>query len=103
MRQAVGYLRVSTSGQADDGVSLEAQRARVEAWCLANEFELLQVFEDAGLSGSRADNRPALQDALHAAIKNKAAVVVYSLSRLARSTEARCRWPIDSVRQVPTW
>jgi site-specific DNA recombinase len=43
-------------------------------------------FEDAGLSGSRADNRPALQSALTEACRRKAALVVYSLSRLARST-----------------
>src|SRR5678816_4378194 len=32
---AVGYTRVSTDGQATDGVSLEAQQARIRAWCEA--------------------------------------------------------------------
>jgi hypothetical protein len=31
--KAVGYVRVSTEGQAADGVSLDAQRGRIEAWC----------------------------------------------------------------------
>ena len=64
MTQAVGYIRVSTADQADNGVSLEAQRKRIEAWAVANGYELTAVHVDAGLSGKRADNRPALQDAL---------------------------------------
>lgn len=83
---AVGYIRVSTSEQAQDGVSLDAQRARIAAWCQANGVELVALHADAGLSGSRADNRPGLQAALTDASKRKAALVVYSLSRLARST-----------------
>ena len=40
---AVGYVRVSTEAQAVDGVSLEAQRSRIEAWCLANGYELASL------------------------------------------------------------
>jgi site-specific DNA recombinase len=83
---AVGYVRVSTAGQAAEGVSLEAQRARIEAWAKVQGVELLAVHVDAGLSGSKADNRPALQAALAQACRKRAALVVYSLSRLARST-----------------
>ena len=83
---AVGYIRVSTAMQAEEGVSLEAQRARLEASAVANGAELVAVHVDAGLSGGRADNRPGLQAALADACKRKAALVVYSLSRLARST-----------------
>ena len=31
MASAIGYIRVSTEGQAQDGVSLDAQRAKIEA------------------------------------------------------------------------
>ena len=84
---AVGYTRVSTDGQATDGVSLEAQQARIRAWCEANGYALLALHVDAGLSGCRSDNRPGLQSALAEACKSRAAFVVYSLSRLARSTK----------------
>ncbi len=85
--QAVGYVRVSTEGQVADGVSLEAQQARIRAWCQANDYTLAGLHIDAGLSGCRSDNRPGLQDAIARACKEKAALVVYSLSRLARSTK----------------
>jgi site-specific DNA recombinase len=86
MAKATIYLRVSTAGQAVDGVSLEAQEARARAWADANGYEVAGVHSDAGLSGKRADNRPALQEALSEACRNDSALVVYSLSRLARST-----------------
>src|SRR3954469_6084624 len=86
--RAVAYIRVSTTFQVDDGVSLDAQRARIAAWCGSNDADLAEgdVFVDAGLSGKRADNRPALGRALAAVCGAPGSVlVVYSLSRLARS------------------
>lgn len=85
MKTAVGYIRVSTEGQAQDGVSLDAQRAKIEAWCALNDYALSAVHVDAGISGKSADNRPGLQAALSDCRKGSA-LVVYSLSRLARST-----------------
>lgn len=85
--KAIGYIRVSTDGQAAEGVSLDAQRERIAAWCIGNGFDLEHVFVDAGISGGRSDNRPGLAAALDAACKSKGALVVYSLSRLARSTK----------------
>ena len=86
MKQAIGYIRVSTERQADKGDSLETQQAKISAWCLANGYELVNVYVDAGISGKRMDTRPELQNALKA-IKKDMALVVYSLSRLARSTK----------------
>jgi site-specific DNA recombinase len=84
--QAIGYIRVSTEGQAADGVSLDAQEAKIRAWCAANDYELAGIHVDAGISGSKASNRPALHSALAQCGKGTA-LVVYSLSRLARSTK----------------
>ena len=84
--KTIGYVRVSTSGQAQDGVSLSAQEAKIRAWSELNGADDVVIFTDAGLSGKRADNRPALQDALRTVGKGDA-LVVYSLSRLARSTK----------------
>jgi DNA invertase Pin-like site-specific DNA recombinase len=65
---------------------MDAQEAKLRAWAALNGAESVTIFTDAGLSGKRADNRPALQDALNA-VGNGDALIVYSLSRLARSTK----------------
>ena len=82
----IGYCRVSTSSQANEGISLEAQVAKIRAWSVLNNCESVTIFTDAGLSGGRADNRPALQQAL-TTVKKGDVLVVYSLSRLARSVK----------------
>jgi DNA invertase Pin-like site-specific DNA recombinase len=97
--RAVAYIRVSTDDQAKEGVGLDAQRARVAAWCAANDAPLdpADVFVEGevegegggagrGRSGGRADNRPALQAALGRVCACGGVLVFYSLSRLARST-----------------
>lgn len=84
MATAIGYIRVSTEGQATDGVSLDAQRAKIEAWCVLNDYKLSAIHVDAGISGKGMANRPGLQAALVDCRKGSA-LVVYSLSRLSRS------------------
>ncbi len=84
--KTVGYIRVSTQGQVEDGVSLDAQEAKVRAWADLNGASEVVIFRDEGISGKRADNRPGLQDALDLVAKGDA-LVVYSLSRLSRSTK----------------
>lgn len=83
--KAVSYTRVSTGEQAQDGVSLELQRVKVRAWASLNDAVLVAEYADEGLSGKRAD-RPGLMAAIAHAKREKAALVVYSLSRLSRST-----------------
>lgn len=94
MQKAIGYIRVSTQGQADEGVSLAAQRAKIEAWCIANDMELVAVFEDAGVSGGSMAGREGLHAAMKATTKGMA-LVAYSISRLARS--ARDMLAIDET------
>jgi len=86
MKRIFGYCRVSTEGQATEGISLEAQTAKIQAWAMANDSEVAGVWVDAGISGKRADNRPELQAVLEACCSEGGLLVVYSLSRLARST-----------------
>ncbi len=86
MLKAIGYLRVSTQGQVDDGVSLEAQRTKINAWCEVNDYELMSVFVDEGISGKSTTNRDGLRSALDAVSKGDA-LIVYSMSRLTRSTK----------------
>lgn len=86
MNTCVAYLRVSTLGQVKDGVSLEAQRDKINLWAQMNDATVIQTFSDNGISAKRSDNRPAFQQALALAIKERCPLVVYSISRFARST-----------------
>lgn len=76
---------MSTLDQAQDGVSLDMQRAKIAAYADLNNATLVEIVADAGLSGKSA-NRPGLVRALELAKQNRAALVVYSMSRLSRST-----------------
>ena len=86
MTRAIAYLRVSTDKQADHGVSLAAQRAKVEAYAGLYDLEIVEVIEDAGGS-AKTLARDGLQRALSLLDAGKAdALIVAKLDRLTRST-----------------
>jgi DNA invertase Pin-like site-specific DNA recombinase len=58
--RAALYCRVSTEDQAKEGFSLSAQRERLEAYCMAKEWNVVKTYVDDGYSG-RKDDRPAYQ------------------------------------------
>lgn len=82
--RAIAYLRVSTDKQADEGVSLDAQRARVEQYAALYDLDLVAIEVDAETAKTLA--RPALARALAALRSRKAdALLIYKLDRLTRS------------------
>jgi DNA invertase Pin-like site-specific DNA recombinase len=84
--RAVGYVRVSTEEQALSGAGLEAQRAAIEAEVDRRGWELVSVFEDAGISGKSLTGRPGLTSAIGWVERDDAhAIVVAKLDRLSRS------------------
>lgn len=86
MKKVVGYIRVSTERQAKEGVSLDSQKDKIAAWVALNApGSTLVIHADEGLSGTIKD-RPALMSAL-SDVSEGDVLVVYSLSRLARSTK----------------
>jgi DNA invertase Pin-like site-specific DNA recombinase len=96
--RTVAYLRVSTDKQADRGVSLEAQRAKVEAYASLFELDLVAVEVDAGESAKSLE-RPALQRALNMLRKGDAdALLVVKLDRLTRSVRDLCDLVDDYFR-----
>lgn len=82
LRQAVGYIRVSTGKQQRSGLGLEAQTAAIARFAEAEGFSLLQTFTETE-SGSE-DDRPELNAAIEQARKAKAPVLVAKLDRLSR-------------------
>ena len=82
---AIGYIRVSTRDQADSGVSLESQRAKIEAYAVLHDLELVEVIEDAGFSAKSLD-RPGMAKLLSLIRGRKIGVVVVAkLDRITRS------------------
>lgn len=82
------YVRVSTEKQADEGYSLDAQRAKLVLYCQAMGWNLCEecVYIDAGQSGKTMD-RPAFQHMMQDAKAGRfVRVVSVALDRIARST-----------------
>lgn len=83
--RTIAYLRVSTDKQADRGVSLDAQRAKVRAYAELYDLDLCEVIVDAGESAKSLD-RPGLTRALAMLKAREAdALLVVKLDRLTRS------------------
>lgn len=83
---ALGYVRVSTEEQVREGISLDAQEAKIKAYAEAKDLHLIEVIRDEGLSGKDL-HRPGLErliDACNAGAVH--AVVVTKLDRLTRRT-----------------
>ena len=83
-KQAIGYVRVSTQKQVSEGLSIEAQTAKIQQWASLNDYDLIHLFIDEGISGKNVINRPKLNEALSLLNKDMA-FVFYSLSRVSRN------------------
>ncbi len=84
--KAIGYIRVSTEEQAAHGISLDAQRAKIEAYALTKDLELVGIIEDAGKSAKDL-KRPGVQQVLKKAHRKEIdAVIIVKLDRMFRCT-----------------
>ena len=83
----VGYVRVSTEQQASDGVSMAAQREKIEQFARLYDYDLIGIVEDAGAS-AKTLNRDGLSEALAMLESGEAgALIVAKLDRLTRSVK----------------
>lgn len=84
--RVVGYIRVSTEEQANSGLGLAAQREKIITECERRGWTLVEIFEDAGISGKSVTARPGLALALAALDERRAGgIMVAKLDRLTRS------------------
>lgn len=97
-RKAVAYIRVSTLEQATEGVSLDAQEARIRAYCIAAGLELVAVIREEGVSGSvPLARRPAGVELARLVARRAAAhVVAVKLDRVFRDA-------VDALEQSRAW
>lgn len=79
------YIRVSTEEQAKEGYSISAQKQRLKAFCIAQDWDIAGVYVDEGIS-AKDMNRPQLQQMIKDIEAGKIdCVLVYRLDRLTRS------------------
>jgi DNA invertase Pin-like site-specific DNA recombinase len=98
MMEAIGYCRVSTEEQAKEGVSLDAQEARIRAYCAMAGLTLVEVIRDEGVSGADLlAPRPGGAALLRTIARREAHhVVAVRLDRLFRDA-------VDCLATVKAW
>ena len=87
MKKAVSYCRVSHQSQYENGISLEAQEAKIKAMCVVHDLELVETIVEGGES-AKSLNRPGMQKLIELVEKKEIdVVVIYKLDRLTRSVK----------------
>lgn len=84
------YMRVSTEDQAREGFSLPEQKERLETYCKFKDYEIVDYYEDAGISAKTGNFRPEFER-LKEDIKSKKINTVISL-KLDRFTRSIYDW-----------
>ncbi|MCK8826086.1 recombinase family protein [Fuchsiella alkaliacetigena] len=89
MKKAVIYARVSTTKQAEEGSSIEAQIKQLQNYAVENNYDVIERYVDRGESARTAD-RPEFQRMIND-IKNNPddydAVLIHKTDRFARNRE----------------
>jgi DNA invertase Pin-like site-specific DNA recombinase len=84
-RLTISYSRVSTESQASEGISIDAQEARIAAYCVAMGWPVSEVIHDAGCS-AKTLKRPGIGWILDAIKRGEVErVVITRLDRITRS------------------
>lgn len=80
------YMRVSTEDQAREGFSLPEQKERLESFCKFKGYEIIDYYQDAGISAKTGNHRPEFER-LKDDIKSKKlnTIVALKLDRITRS------------------
>ena len=80
------YMRVSTEDQAREGFSLPEQKERLETFCKFKGYEIIDYYQDAGISAKTGNHRPEFER-LKNDIKAKKinTIVALKLDRITRS------------------
>jgi site-specific DNA recombinase len=86
--KCLGYDRVSTINQRDNGLSLETQKTQILKKIEELGGELAEpIFEDGGITGTSIEKRPAIQALMaRCAKKDIDYIVVQDSSRISRNT-----------------
>ena len=99
MKKVIGYVRVSSLVQKEKGNSIPNQISKIKSYCKLNEYELIDILSDDGISGmSKSKRKDYLK--LIDIISNKDidGVIVNDLSRIGRKMSDVVEF-IDSMKK----
>lgn len=84
---ALGYLRVSTHMQVEDGIGLEHQRDRIRAYALENGYRLEHFYRDIASGNDKRSmmDRPEFSEAVFEAKRLHGTIIVARLDRVSRN------------------
>lgn len=83
--KVLGYIRVSSKLQSEKGYSMKNQSIKINDYCKYMDYDLVEIFEDNGISGMSVDKRGGYKEMVKFLVNSQIdGVVVYSLSRLGR-------------------
>ena len=95
----LGYIRVSTKLQSEKGNSLKLQKSKIDSYCKLNDFNLIEIYEDKGISGMSIDKRDGYKEMINYLTNNEIdGIVVWSLSRLGRKMKDVVEF-MDTLKQ----
>ena len=104
------YVRVSTAEQAEQGLSLSAQRQALERYATDHGYEVARAYEEPGASGTD-DNRPVFRrmtgDLLGGDLAGRVgAILVFMTSRFMRDALKAKVWKkkleAEGIRVIAT-
>ncbi len=83
---AIGYIRVSTEDQADNGISLDYQETQCKKAALQDGYKKIIIVKDEGITGTSIVKRSGIREIIQMAeSKEISAVYVTHSDRLARN------------------
>lgn len=98
MESAIGYVRVSSEEQSKEGVSLDAQQARIRSYAAMRGFELVSIYREEGISAKiPLKKRPEGMRLVEFLSRKRAKhVIAVKLDRLFRNAA-------DALDQTAEW
>ena len=86
MKPAIAYLRLSKGTEGRHGAGMDAQKERINAFCVQFDYGIVEAYEEtaSGKGADALDRRPILAHALAHARRIRAPLLVSKLDRLSR-------------------
>jgi DNA invertase Pin-like site-specific DNA recombinase len=87
MKSVIGYARVSTKRQADEGASLSDQRLQIREFAKRNKLKIRKIYSDVDSARNEDGGceRPGFNEAVERSLKTKWPIIAASADRFTRT------------------